>query len=154
MKSPRNFRPAQIAPMMDWTDRHRRAFLRLLSPRALLYTELATARAIRHGNRERLLRFDLAKQPVARRFGARGYGQGGALTASFSIRPASSIDTPCGATRIRNRDSVSSSSFRTLKLAVTNSCDSLDTNGTDAGICQQRPGDHRKAFRVLQSSGT
>jgi tRNA-dihydrouridine synthase len=53
-----------IAPMMDWTDRHCRMFHRQLSRRALLYTEMVTALAIRHGDRQRLLGFDGREQPV------------------------------------------------------------------------------------------
>ncbi len=44
-----------VAPMMDWTDRHCRAFHRALSRHALLYTEMVTANAVIHGDRERLL---------------------------------------------------------------------------------------------------
>jgi tRNA-dihydrouridine synthase A len=44
-----------VAPMMEWTDRHCRAFHRLLTRRALLYTEMVTAQAVIHGDRERLL---------------------------------------------------------------------------------------------------
>jgi tRNA-dihydrouridine synthase A len=55
--------------MMDWTDRHCRFFHRLLTRRALLYTEMITAGAILHGNRERLLRFDEAEHPVALQVG-------------------------------------------------------------------------------------
>jgi tRNA-dihydrouridine synthase A len=58
-----------IAPMMDWTDRHCRYFLLLLSPSALLYTEMVTAQAVRHGDRERLLGFDPAEHPVALQLG-------------------------------------------------------------------------------------
>lgn len=47
-----------VAPMMDWTDRQCRSFHRLLSRRALLYTEMVTAAAIVHGDRDRLLGFD------------------------------------------------------------------------------------------------
>jgi tRNA-dihydrouridine synthase A len=58
-----------VAPMMDWTDRHCRMFHRQLSARALLYTEMVTAMAIRHGDRQRLLGFDPAEQPVALQIG-------------------------------------------------------------------------------------
>ncbi len=58
-----------IAPMMDWTDRHCRVFHRQLSSRALLYTEMVTAAAIRHGDRDRLLGFDAAEHPVALQIG-------------------------------------------------------------------------------------
>ncbi len=54
-----------VAPMMDWTDRHCRYFHRLLSRRTLLYTEMVTAAAIVHGDRERLIGFDRAEQPLA-----------------------------------------------------------------------------------------
>ena len=62
-------RTFSIAPMMDWTDRHCRYFHRRLTRRALLYTEMVTAQAIRHGGRERLLGFDPAEQPVALQLG-------------------------------------------------------------------------------------
>ena len=55
--------------MMDWTDRHCRVFHRQMTRRALLYTEMVTALAIRHGDRERLLGFDSREQPVALQIG-------------------------------------------------------------------------------------
>ena len=55
--------------MMDWTDRHCRYFHRQLSRHALLYTEMVTALAIRHGDRQRLLGFDPREQPVALQLG-------------------------------------------------------------------------------------
>lgn len=58
-----------VAPMMDWTDRHCRAFHRALSTRALLYTEMVTAPAILHGDVERLLGFDAVEHPVALQLG-------------------------------------------------------------------------------------
>ena len=58
-----------VAPMMDWTDRHCRAFHRVLSRRALLYTEMVTAAAVVHGDRERLLGFSPVEQPVALQLG-------------------------------------------------------------------------------------
>jgi tRNA-dihydrouridine synthase A len=58
-----------VAPMMDYTDRHCRYLLRLLSPRALLYTEMVTAQALAHGDVERLLGFDPAEHPVALQLG-------------------------------------------------------------------------------------
>lgn len=58
-----------VAPMMEWTDRHCRYFLRLISSRALLYTEMVTSGAVIHGPRDRLLGFDPAEQPVALQLG-------------------------------------------------------------------------------------
>ncbi|MGE3874618.1 MAG: tRNA dihydrouridine(20/20a) synthase DusA [Parvibaculaceae bacterium] len=58
-----------VAPMMDWSDRHCRFFHRQMTRRALLYTEMVTAQAIRHGDRERLIGFDPREQPVALQIG-------------------------------------------------------------------------------------
>src|SRR6201990_1655280 len=58
-----------VAPMMDWTDRHCRVFHRLMSPRALLYTEMLTSGAVIHGDRARLLGFDASEHPVALQLG-------------------------------------------------------------------------------------
>jgi len=58
-----------VAPMMDWTDRHCRAFHRRLTAHALLYTEMVTAAAILHGDRDRLLGFSADEQPVALQLG-------------------------------------------------------------------------------------
>jgi tRNA-dihydrouridine synthase A len=58
-----------VAPMMDYTDRHCRYLLRLLSPRALLYTEMVTAQALVHGDVERLLGYDPGEHPVALQLG-------------------------------------------------------------------------------------
>jgi tRNA-dihydrouridine synthase A len=55
--------------MMERTDRHCRYFLRLLSHHALLYTEMVTADAVLHGDKERLLGFDASEQPVALQLG-------------------------------------------------------------------------------------
>ncbi len=55
--------------MMDWTDRHCRSFHRLLTRRALLYTEMVTAPAILHGNRARLLGLGENEHPVALQLG-------------------------------------------------------------------------------------
>jgi tRNA-dihydrouridine synthase A len=58
-----------VAPMMDWTDRHCRFFMRLLSKNALLYTEMVTTGALLHGDRERFLRHDEAEHPLALQLG-------------------------------------------------------------------------------------
>jgi len=58
-----------IAPMMDWTDRHCRYFMRILSPSVHLYTEMVTAAALRHGNGDRLLEFNVTEHPLALQIG-------------------------------------------------------------------------------------
>lgn len=62
-------RRISVAPMMDWTDRHCRYFLRGFSPRLLLYTEMVTAAAIEHGDRARLLRYSPEERPLALQLG-------------------------------------------------------------------------------------
>jgi len=58
-----------IAPMMGYTDRHARYFLRLISRHALLYTEMVTSGAVLHGDRKKLLRFHANEQPLAIQLG-------------------------------------------------------------------------------------
>ena len=55
--------------MMEWTDRHCRYFLRLISDQVRLYTEMVTAAALIHGDRERLLRYHPAERPLALQLG-------------------------------------------------------------------------------------
>ena len=62
-------RTISIAPMMGYTDRHARYLLRLISRRALLYTEMVTTGAVLHGDRNRILGFDPAELPVAIQLG-------------------------------------------------------------------------------------
>jgi tRNA-dihydrouridine synthase A len=63
------YRRISVAPMMDWTDRHCRFFLRQLSPSVLLYTEMINATAILRGSRERLLAFSPEEHPLALQLG-------------------------------------------------------------------------------------
>lgn len=58
-----------VAPMIDWTDRHCRVFHRLLSPNALLYTEMITTSAILNGDKQKLLGFSDVEHPVALQLG-------------------------------------------------------------------------------------
>jgi len=67
---------------MDWTDRHCRFFHRLLTRRALIYTEMLTTGAVLHGDRARLLGFDAFEHPVALQLGG---CEPGALSASARI---------------------------------------------------------------------
>lgn len=58
-----------VAPMMDWTDRHCRYFLRQLSQRALLYTEMVTTGALLHGHAQRFLQHHESEHPLALQLG-------------------------------------------------------------------------------------
>lgn len=62
-------RKLSVAPMMDWTDRHCRYFHRRFSKQTLLYTEMVTAAAIVHGNREHLLAFHMEEHPIGLQIG-------------------------------------------------------------------------------------
>src|SRR6187200_3742904 len=68
-RASQRYRRFAVAPMMDWTDRHCRFFHRLLTRRALLYTEMITTGAVLHGNRTRLLAYDSSEHPVALQLG-------------------------------------------------------------------------------------
>ncbi len=58
-----------VAPMLDWTNRDFRYFLRLISRHCMLYTEMITTGAIIHGQRERFLAHDVSEQPLALQLG-------------------------------------------------------------------------------------
>jgi tRNA-dihydrouridine synthase A len=62
-------RKLSVAPMMDWTDRHCRAFHRVLTRQTLLYTEMAVDKAVIHGDRKHLIGFEPEEQPVALQLG-------------------------------------------------------------------------------------
>lgn len=62
-------RRLSVAPMLDWTDRHCRYFLRLISRRVLLYTEMVTTGALLFGDAARHLDFDPAEHPIALQLG-------------------------------------------------------------------------------------
>jgi tRNA-dihydrouridine synthase A len=90
--------------MMDWTDRHCRYFHRVLTRRALLYTEMLTTGAVLHGDRTRLLRFDPSEHPVAVQLGG---SDPNALAASARICADAGFDEinlniGCPSDRVRN----------------------------------------------------
>lgn len=58
-----------VAPMLDWTDRDFRYFLRLISKHCVLYTEMVTTGALIHGNRDRFLGHDVSESPLALQLG-------------------------------------------------------------------------------------
>ncbi|WP_407080054.1 tRNA dihydrouridine(20/20a) synthase DusA [Candidatus Venteria ishoeyi] len=62
-------RTLSIAPMLDWTDRHERYFLRLISKHILLYTEMITTGALLYGEQKRFLQFNAEEHPVALQLG-------------------------------------------------------------------------------------
>jgi tRNA-dihydrouridine synthase A len=90
--------------MMDWTDRHCRYFMRLLSPTALLYTEMVTAAAIIHGDSARFLRHDESEHPIAVQLG----GNDPAMMASAANRAANfgydeiNINVGCPSDRVKS----------------------------------------------------
>jgi tRNA-dihydrouridine synthase A len=68
-KLPKYLHPLSVAPMMDRTDRHCRYFLRQISHRTLLYTEMVTSMAILNGDKQKLLGFDKSEHPLALQIG-------------------------------------------------------------------------------------
>ncbi|SDF88653.1 tRNA-U16,U17-dihydrouridine synthase [Limimonas halophila] len=93
-----------VAPMMQCTDRHCRAFHRLLTRRTLLYTEMVTANAVLHGERDKLLGFSPAEHPVALQLGG---ADPDALAQSAAIAEARGYDevnlnVGCPSDRVQN----------------------------------------------------
>ncbi len=62
-------RRLSIAPMMDWTDRFQRSFMRVITKHSLLYSEMITSAAVINGDRQKLLAFDNHEMPVACQLG-------------------------------------------------------------------------------------
>jgi len=92
-----------IAPMMEWTDRHCRFFHRLLTRRALLYTEMITTGAVLRGDRARLLGFDPAEHPVAVQLGGsdpRALAESAQICADFGYDEIN-LNVGCPSDRVR-----------------------------------------------------
>jgi tRNA-dihydrouridine synthase A len=62
-------RRLSVAPMLDWTDRHYRHFVRHIAPKTLLYSEMIVAEAILRGDPHRLLRYSAGEHPLALQLG-------------------------------------------------------------------------------------
>ncbi|OOG25925.1 tRNA dihydrouridine(20/20a) synthase DusA [Thioalkalivibrio denitrificans] len=78
-----------VAPMMDWTDRHCRYFLRLITRHTLLYTEMVTTGALLHGDASRLLAYHPHEHPVALQLGG---SEPGELAACARLAEAQGYD--------------------------------------------------------------
>ena len=129
-----------VAPMMDWTDRHDRFFLRLLSRRARLYTEMVTANAIRFGARGKLLDFNAEEHPLALQLGG---------SDPDALAEAAKIGEDWGYDEINLNvgcpsDRVQSGSFGRLPDARAGFGRRL--HGGD-GRCGKDPGDGQKPYR-------
>ncbi|TBW40941.1 tRNA dihydrouridine(20/20a) synthase DusA [Siculibacillus lacustris] len=85
-----------VAPMMDWTDRHCRVFHRLLTRRATLYTEMVTAPAVIHGDRDRLLGFAPEEHPVVLQLGGSDPAELARAAAIAADYGYDGIDLNCG----------------------------------------------------------
>ena len=93
-----------VAPMMDWTDRHCRAFHRVLSRRARLYTEMVTTGAVIHGPRVRLLGFSAVEHPVAVQLGGsdpKDLAEAARICAEFGYDEIN-LNVGCPSDRVQN----------------------------------------------------
>lgn len=93
-----------VAPMMDWTDRHCRYFLRLFNPHVRLYTEMVTTGALLHGDTQRFLRYDPREHFVALQLGGsdiRELAQCTALAADAGYDEIN-LNVGCPSDRVQN----------------------------------------------------
>jgi tRNA-dihydrouridine synthase A len=91
--------------MMEWTDRHCRFFHRLLTRRAMLYTEMVGAEAVIRGQRERLIGFDPAEHPVAVQLGGsdpRTLAEAAAICVDFGYDEVN-LNVGCPSDRVQHR---------------------------------------------------
>ncbi len=85
-----------VAPMLDWTDRHCRSFMRLISKHAVLYTEMITTGAILHGDAERHLDMSAEEHPVALQLGGSDPADLAAACKIAERYPYAEINLNCG----------------------------------------------------------
>ena len=90
--------------MVDWTDRHCRYFMRLLSPSAWLYTEMVTANAIHYGDEVVLLKYDQSEHPLAIQLGGSDPAMmaGAAKQAAQSGYDEININVGCPSDRVQS----------------------------------------------------
>jgi tRNA-dihydrouridine synthase A len=122
-----------VAPMLDWTDRHCRFFLRLISQHAVLYTEMLTTGAILHGDTERFLGMNAAEHPVALQLGGSNPGDLAAACKLAEKYAYAEINLNCGCPS----DRVQSGMFGAVMMknaAVTAKCVSAMREATDLPV--------------------
>jgi len=93
-----------IAPMMDWTDRHCRYFHRILSPHAVLYTEMVTTGALLYGDKERFLAYNPEEHPLVLQLGGSApedMAKCAALAAEVGFKEIN-INVGCPSDRVQN----------------------------------------------------
>lgn len=122
-----------MAPMLDWTDRHCRFFLRLISQHAVLYTEMLTTGAILHGDTERFLGMNAAEHPVALQLGGSNPEDLAAACKLAEKYAYAEINLNCGCPS----DRVQSGMFGAVMMknaAVTAKCVSAMREATDLPV--------------------
>ncbi len=122
-----------MAPMLDWTDRHCRFFLRLISQHAVLYTEMLTTGAILHGDTERFLGMNAAEHPVALQLGGSNPGDLAAACKLAEKYAYAEINLNCGCPS----DRVQSGMFGAVMMknaAITADCVAAMRNAVDLPV--------------------
>jgi tRNA-dihydrouridine synthase A len=112
--TPLTDRRVSVAPMMEWTDRHCRYFLRQFSPRVLLYTEMIHASAILRGARGRLLHYSPEEQPLAIQLGGSDPAQLAAAARIAADMGYAEVNLNCGCPS----DKVQAGSFGACLMAM------------------------------------
>ena len=95
-----------VAPMMDRTDRHERFFLRSLSKKAYLYTEMINANAVLFGNQNELLKFNECEHPLAIQLGGNDpikLSEAATISESYGYDEIN-LNVGCPSTKVQNGD--------------------------------------------------
>jgi tRNA-dihydrouridine synthase A len=93
-----------VAPMMDRTDRHERFFLRSLSKKAYLYTEMINANAVLFGNQNELLKFNECEHPLAIQLGGNDpikLSEAATISESYGYDEIN-LNVGCPSTKVQN----------------------------------------------------
>ena len=95
-----------VAPMMDRTDRHERFFLRSLSKKAYLYTEMINANAVLFGNQTELLKFNECEHPLAIQLGGNDpikLSEAATISETYGYDEIN-LNVGCPSTKVQNGD--------------------------------------------------
>jgi len=95
-----------VAPMMDRTDRHERFFLRYLSKKAYLYTEMINANAVLFGTQNELLKFNECEHPLAIQLGGNDpikLSEAATISESYGYDEIN-LNIGCPSTKVQNGD--------------------------------------------------
>lgn len=123
-----------VAPMMDWTDRHCRYFLRLLNAEAVLYTEMIPSMAVTHGDKGRFLNFNPEEEPLIIQFGGSDRKELAAAAKHAAAWGYRAINLNCGCPSERVQAASFGACLMNEPHLVADVCSAMAESGLPVGV--------------------